>query len=150
MNDFDQPTVWANTLASVPRRFLAAWLVGALGTAAPATLRDLGDVFEMWWGFILAWPLFLFLFAMGSGWWGLIAVPLLLVLAWHMFRFVQDDQPDGVMAAKIFAIAYLAGIRASGDHLLLAVLLPGLPLAMAYIGHVRDKRKAARDLPPNV
>lgn len=145
MNDFDQPTVWAHTLASVPRRFLAAWLVGALGTAAPAALRDLGDFIEMGWVFIPAWPLLVFLFAMGSGWWGLIAVPLLFVLAWHMLRFVQDDHPDGVMAAKIFAIAYLAGIRASGDLWPVAVL----PLAMVGVAYVRDKRNTPRDVPPN-
>ena len=140
MKDFDLPTVWADTIRSVPRRFMTAWVLGALGTAAPAAMRDLGDVIEMGLFFALGWPLALFLFAMGSGWWGLIAVPLLLVLAWHMFRFVQDDSPDGDAAFKVLAIAYLAGIRASGDHWPMAVLIP----ALFAFGHLHEQRKAAR------
>lgn len=118
----DPSAVYLHTLASTPLRIGLAWMIGTLGAYAPIIIRHGFETFEVIQWQFLFFPFYLFICAMMSGWWGLVAVPLLLVLAWRLLVFVRDDGSKFELL-WIFLLSFLISIRTSEEAWPFAALL---------------------------
>ncbi len=129
----DPLDVFGHTIASMPLRLALAWLVGTLGAFAPLVLAhgfDIPDAFTLQ---LLFFPFYIFLLPFFSGWWGVPAFLLLIAFGWRVLVFLRGDSQT-VELGWLFFLPYLIGIRASGDHWPMAVLvaLPVLVLLARY------------------
>ena len=106
----DPVEVCSNALAVTPLRLLAVWLAGAFGSFLPLLIVGGVDSFGSLGLQILLFPAYLFFVAFASGWWALIAVPLILVLSYKMLLFVVNDN-TGSDLMVIFTMSYWIGIR---------------------------------------
>jgi hypothetical protein len=118
----DPSSIFLHTIASVPLRVLLGWLAGTLGAFTPVFLQA---GIEAWgiihWQFLF-FPFYLFLIAFFSGWWGLVAVPLLIAFGWKLLSFMREDS-DLLDLAWLFLLSFLITIRCSGDHWPLAAVV---------------------------
>jgi hypothetical protein len=118
----DPTSVFFHTIVSLPLRLVLAWCVGTLGAFTPVWLRGGVDAFAIIGWQLLLFPIYLFFVAIISGWWGLAAVPLLIVLAWRLLLFVRDES-DTLDLLWIYLLSMMISIRASGGALPVAVLI---------------------------
>jgi hypothetical protein len=130
----DPVDVFGHALALAPVRLALACVVAGVGGYLPLTV-DVYRLFVGRGGFpeglgwaVLASPVYLFLVAATSGWWSLVALPLLLGLAYQVVTLpARDDLPSGLMI--ILTLAYWTAIRQADDlslGILLGVVLIGL------------------------
>ena len=111
----DPAAVFAHTVASVPLRMLLVWLAVTFGAVMPVYLQSGFQVFaELGW-LALALPFWLIAVAFGSGWWALVATPLVMVLALRIHRFLREDH-NLLDLGWIALLAFAITLRMSGDH----------------------------------
>jgi hypothetical protein len=137
---FDPVDICANAIAITPIRFLFAWLAGSMGSFLPVVFSDGKDAFE-----ILAWQTFMFPFylvvvAFMSGWWGVIAVPLILVVAYKLCRFMINDN-TGSDLMVIFLLTYLIAIRGGLHSSMFLTSICGVVIFVATYYLVRRDRE---------
>ena len=130
----DPADVFGQALALAPVRLALAWVVAGVGGYLPR-LADIFHLFIVDGGLpdglgwtVLASPLYLFSVAAASGWWCLVALPLLLGLAYQVVTLpTRDDLPSGLML--ILTLAHWIAIRQAPDlglGILLGFVLIGL------------------------
>ena len=137
---YDPVEVFVNAIAITPIRFLFAWLAGSFGSFLPGVLSDGKDAFE-----ILAWQIFLFPFylvvvAFMSGWWGVVAVPLILVVSYKLCRFMINDN-TGSDLMVIFLLTYLIAMRVGLHSSMILTSICGVVLLVATYFLVKRDRE---------
>ena len=97
-------------MVSLPARLGLAWLAASLGAVAPIVVNDPAHALDYlpWQGAFM--PFYLALMAAASGWWSIIAFPLLFVQAWHVIRFMCRERPL-LDLLRIAVVAYPISIR---------------------------------------
>ncbi|NWK57730.1 hypothetical protein HW115_19080 [Verrucomicrobiaceae bacterium N1E253] len=110
----DPVEVFSNALAIAPIRFLFAWLSASLGGFVPMLLADGSDAFEGLGWYIPMFPFHLVVTAFMSSWWGVIAVPLILVIAYRLCRFMTSDN-TGSELMVIFTLAFMISVKPGVD-----------------------------------
>lgn len=119
----DPIEIAAENSSSLFGRVAATWLAAGSGLVL-AGMVDGGDAL-VFVGFVLFLPLFLFGFAVGSGWWTLLALPSLGLLAWHAWMYIR-----GHALAKdllpIGLLSFLICVRPRGGEWFMELLLAGI------------------------
>lgn len=132
----DPAEVFASAVASLPLRLLLAWGVGTLGAFTPLLLAHGLESFAAIGWQALFFPIYLFFTAMVSGWWGFVAVPLVVVFGWKVLVFLRGEG-SGTDLCWIFLLPLLITIRASGSAWPFAAV--GAGIAIFFV--VRHQRR---------
>jgi len=138
----DPVEVCSNALTITPLRLMAVWLAGALGSFLPLLISGGVDGVGALGLHLPLFPVYLFVIAFASGWWALIAVPLILILSYKMLRFVVNDNA-GSDLIFIFTISYWIGIRpALHSHWIIGavigLVLLGFSVRMARLDRLKN------------
>lgn len=133
----DPSAVFLHTFTSLPLRFVLAWAVGTLGAFTPIFIRHGFEAVEIIQWQFLFFPLYLFFSAMMSGWWGFVAIPLLVGLCWRLLVFLRYEG-SRMELLWIFILPFLIGIRTSGDAWPFAALLA----AIGIVFIIRQQRRS--------
>jgi len=136
----DPLDVIANALASLPLRLAIAWLCGIAGSFMPLFISKGFCAFQsLGWHWLL-FPAYLLYMAVDGGWWTIVALPLLAMLAWRMIAFMRNEN-TGSDLVSIFTISYLIGIRAAESHLLIGILLAAYLIYQTIYLDRRERRE---------
>ena len=119
---FDIPSVFLHSFASLPARIFGLWIVGTLGIFIPVFISSGLSAFEIVGFQLLFFPIYLFIASLVSGWWSLIAVPLLIAIVWTSISYLRDEGPPSALI-RIFLFSFLIGIGASRDRWPIAALI---------------------------
>ena len=130
----DPADVFGQALALAPVRLALAWVVAGVGGYLPRLLdvrylghESIGASEDLGWAVLMS-PLYLFGVAAISGWWCVVALPLILVLAYRVVTLpMRDDLPSGLMI--ILTLSYWVAIGSAKSIPLgiwLGVVLVGL------------------------
>jgi hypothetical protein len=137
----DPTSVFFHSIASVPLRACLAWLVGTLGAFTPLFIQHGFDAIEFIGYQFMFFPIYLFLIALFSGWWGFVALPLLLFLMWRLVEFLRNEG-FAMELFWIYLLSYLIGIRASGDDWPIAAVLAGIGMIFIIRQQLRCPKSA--------
>lgn len=128
------PDVFLHTTASVPLRFLLAWVAGTLGAVIPSLMGEGMYALDTFAWRLLFFPFHLMVLAVwGGGWtgqWAFVAIPLLLVLGWRLLKYLLDDG-HAPQLAWIFWLAFVIALPESGRFWPVAAVLAAIGLAAA-------------------
>lgn len=137
---WDPAEVFVNAIAITPIRLLVAWLAGSVGAFLPAVIGRGADAFEFLGWQIAFFPFYLVIMAFMSGWWGVIAVPLILVVAYKLCRFMISDN-TGSELMVILTLAFLIAIRSGLDERLVMTAVVGISLLISTVVFVQRDRE---------
>lgn len=120
----DPIEIAAENSSSLFGRVAATWLAAGAGLVLAGMVDGGGDALAFF-GILLFLPLFLFGLAVGSGWWILLALPSLGLLAWHAWMYIR-----GHALAKdllpIGLLSFLICVRPRGSEWLMELVLAGI------------------------
>lgn len=118
----DPSSVFVHSTLALPARILLLWILISLGVLVSVFIGSGFGAFEGFSFIFLGLPFFLLTVAIFSGWWSLIAIPLLIALFWTGIRYLREEgSPSSLL--RIFLFSLLITIRFSQDLWLLAALI---------------------------
>ena len=125
---WDPPEVFINAIALTPVRLIAAWVAGSIGAFIPIFIGGGFEALDLLAWQLLFFPFYLAVVAFFSGWWALIAVPLIMIFSYKLFRFMTNDNTGSdlmVMLSLAFLITIRVGYHSSAviTSFLAAVIL---------------------------
>jgi hypothetical protein len=135
----DPIEVFSSALAITPLRILIAWLAGSVGAFLPAILGSGLDATAFLGWQIGFFPFYLLVVVLNSGWWAVVAMPMIIVLAFKMLMFLRNDN-EGSDLIIIFSLSYFISIRMIDANWLYGVLV-GILLVLASYLCVRRERE---------
>lgn len=136
---YDPAEVFVSALSITPVRFLCAWLAGSLGMFLPLLLSEGRGALELLMWQILMFPFQLVIVAFMSGWWGVVAVPLILVVAYKLCRFMINDN-TGSDLMVVFLMTYLIAVKQGLESsLILTLVCSVVIIAATYYLVKRDR-----------
>ncbi|MCP5537266.1 MAG: hypothetical protein H7A51_13680 [Akkermansiaceae bacterium] len=107
---WDPSEVFVNSIALTPVRVLAVWVAGSIGAFIPVFIGGGFEALELLAWQVLFFPFYLVIVAFFSGWWGLVAVPLIMVFAYKLIRFMTNDN-TGSDLMVILSLSFFITIR---------------------------------------
>lgn len=121
----DPPDVIIHTFALTPLRAVFVWCLAGLGASIPIAASLMPHVFELFPG-MLTFPFYALplavVTALAQEWWAALALPLLAILLYKMWRFTLNDNPP----SDLIQIPTLACLIAFSP-----IFLPLFPQAIA-------------------
>lgn len=110
----DSLEIFGNIVTKMAIRTLAAWLAVWIGFALAGLPRSGLDAFSEALSSILLLPLALLPYAVGSGWWSFVAIPLALYLGYRALTFIAHEGSWSDLAILMLT-ALLVSARRSGS-----------------------------------
>ena len=102
---------------SVPGRMALSWIAGALGISAAAVFGHGIHAFVVIFVAAPLFPVYVLTVALTSGWWSIVAIPLLLVVAFIIRSYLHEESCPGALQT-VFVACYLISIRLGDENVL--------------------------------
>lgn len=136
MKGIDLVDTLYGAMASMPLRVLAIIFACSAGLTLPlliqcAYLENSHGMLEGIGWAIAIFPVYIGTVAIISGWWAIVAIPLLLVLAVRSLLFLRNDLPPSELLV-IATITYFCTITAASPHWVTAIVVGSLLAYLSY------------------